>query len=221
MPNNPSSATYQIFVNALPDAAMVVDHNQLVIAANVAARDMLSANLDGQPIALFLRSPEVLQALAQCLADADRRQIELAVPTKIQRTLDVHIASLGQTAIGKRALVLLRDRTREAQVERMRSDFVANASHELRTPLTTLSGFIETMQGAAHNDENARSTFLQLMKAQAERMSSLIDDLLSLSRIELDEHVVPNAVVNLADVAKQAAQLLQALVQKSNGVLTA
>ena len=74
-----------------------------------------------------------------------------------------------------------RDLTREQQIERMRADFVANASHELRTPLASLLGFIETLQGAAKNDETARERFLDLMRTQAERMRRLIDDLLSLS----------------------------------------
>jgi two-component system, OmpR family, phosphate regulon sensor histidine kinase PhoR len=153
--------------------------------------------------------------LAQCLSQHVHREVELVVRAKIQRHLQVHISPLGQGEKGTLALIMLRDRTREEQVERMRSDFVANASHELRTPLTTLSGFIETMQGAAANDEKARGTFLKVMKAQADRMSNLIDDLLSLSRIELDEHIVPEATVNLVSVVKQSQNLLQTMIAEA------
>lgn len=219
MTDTPPLEIYRTFAGALSDAALIVDHEQMVLAANGAAGELLSARLEGQPVALFLRSPDVLNALAQCLATSTHREVEFVMLGKFQRTLDIHIAPLGRNEGSALALIVLRDRTREAQVERMRSDFVANASHELRTPLTTLSGFIETMQGAASKDEKARSTFLQLMKAQAERMSNLIDDLLSLSRIELDEHVVPSTIVNLGDVAMQAQNLLQSLVQKTGCTL--
>ncbi|MGI4799713.1 MAG: sensor histidine kinase, partial [Janthinobacterium lividum] len=95
-------------------------------------------------------------------------------------------------------LALLSDRTRERAVERMRADFVANASHELRTPLASLIGFIETLRGPAADDPDAQHRFLGIMAEQGQRMNRLIDDLLSLSRIELTEHVAPSGLVDLA-----------------------
>jgi two-component system, OmpR family, phosphate regulon sensor histidine kinase PhoR len=107
----------------------------------------------------------------------------------------------------------LRDLTREQRLEKMRSDFVANASHEMRTPLATIMGTIETLQGAARNDSKARDMFLDNMLVQARRMKRLIDDLLTLSRIELNEHVRPNAKVDLLEVAKQARGNLNELAK--------
>lgn len=200
-------------VNALPDAALVVNKRREIIAANARANEELDVVSEGQPVALFLRSPDVLAALSDTLEHAAFRRVELVMYAKVPRTLDVLLSPLGRDHSGALALLLLLDRTREAQVERMRSDFVANASHELRTPLTTLSGFIETMQGAARQDENARREFLKVMKAQADRMSLLIDDLLSLSRIELDEHVAPGAKVNLTEIVRQTQNMLQSFVK--------
>jgi len=111
--------------------------------------------------------------------------------------------------------VMIRDLTREQQIERMRADFVANASHELRTPLAALLGFIETMQGAAKNDEAARQKFLGLMRSQAERMKRLIDDLLSLSRIELNEHVRPSGHVDLGLVARHVGDVLDGMAKEA------
>jgi two-component system, OmpR family, phosphate regulon sensor histidine kinase PhoR len=213
MAENNSNNLYKTFVAALPDAALVVDYNQVIVAANSATAEVLSSDLEGQHAALFLRAPDILMALSETLSSRVHRKVELLVRGKVQRTLDVHLSPLGANEERSLALVILRDRTREEQVERMRSDFVANASHELRTPLTTISGFIETMQGAAAKDEKARSEFLKVMKAQADRMSHLIDDLLSLSRIELDEHVAPSATVNLTDITQQAWNLLQSLAK--------
>jgi two-component system, OmpR family, phosphate regulon sensor histidine kinase PhoR len=214
-----SKANCKAFVAALPEAALIVDQKQTIVAANQAARDVLSADIENHPVAMFLRSPDILGALSEALASSINGQVEFVMRSPIQRTLDVHVSPLGAGETGALALLVMRDRTREEQVERMRSDFVANASHELRTPLTTISGFIDTMQGAARKDEKARDEFLKLMQVQAERMSHLIDDLLSLSRIELDEHVAPASFVNLVDVVLQAQNLLTPLAQESGCAL--
>ena len=102
--------------------------------------------------------------------------------------------ALAESLAGRRDLVIvtLHDLTPLRRIEEMRVDFVANASHELRTPLASLSGFIDTLQGPARDDPAARERFLAIMKQQAMRMARLIDDLLSLSRIELKAHVQPN-----------------------------
>ncbi|WP_418291991.1 histidine kinase dimerization/phospho-acceptor domain-containing protein [Methylobacterium durans] len=100
-------------------------------------------------------------------------------------------------------MLFLRDLTSAQRLEAMRVDFVANASHELRTPLASLLGFIETLQGPARNDVAARERFLAIMRTQAQRMTRLIDDLLSLSRIELREHVAPTETVDLGQIARQ------------------
>jgi two-component system, OmpR family, phosphate regulon sensor histidine kinase PhoR len=219
MSNRISTTSCLAFVGAMPDAALVVDQRHLIVATNQAARDVLGSHLEGQPVALFLRAPDMLNALSETFSAPGHKRVELVVRAKVQRVLDALLAPLGDGDDGLLSLITLRDKTREEQIERMRSDFVANASHELRTPLTTLSGFIETMQGAASKDEKARTAFLSLMKTQAERMSNLIDDLLSLSRIELDEHVVPNDTVELKNIVMQTQNLLQSLVQETGSTV--
>jgi len=96
----------------------------------------------------------------------------------------------------------------------MRADFVANASHELRTPLASLSGFIETLQGPARDDAAARERFLDIMKGQAARMARLIDDLLSLSRIERNLHIPPETEVDLVLIVRQVVDALQMLARE-------
>jgi two-component system phosphate regulon sensor histidine kinase PhoR len=95
----------------------------------------------------------------------------------------------------------------------MRADFIANASHELRTPLAALLGFVETLQGTAKDDAAARTKFLNIMQAQATRMARLIDDLLSLSRIELNAHLKPNTPLDLAPIVRQVIDGLQTLAR--------
>jgi two-component system phosphate regulon sensor histidine kinase PhoR len=110
-------------------------------------------------------------------------------------------------------LITLHDMTSIRRVEEMRADFVANASHELRTPLAALTGFIETIQGPARDDAAARDRFLGIMRDQAWRMARLIDDLLSLSRIELRAHMRPDTPVDLVPIVRQVVDGLQTLAQ--------
>jgi two-component system, OmpR family, phosphate regulon sensor histidine kinase PhoR len=110
-------------------------------------------------------------------------------------------------------LMTFHDLTPLRRVEEMRADFVANASHELRTPLAALSGFIETLQGSARDDAKARERFLVIMQEQARRMARLIDDLLSLSRIELNAHRRPDSSVDLAPIVRQVVDGLQTLAR--------
>jgi two-component system phosphate regulon sensor histidine kinase PhoR len=125
----------------------------------------------------------------------------------------VPVTISGPAPFGKLVLVTLDDLTPLRRVEEMRADFVANASHELRTPLAALSGFIETLQGAARDDPEARTRFLSIMQAQATRMARLIDDLLSLSRIELNAHLRPTTPVELRVIIRQVVDGLQTLAR--------
>src|SRR5258705_10990834 len=108
-------------------------------------------------------------------------------------------------------LMTFHDQTPLRRVEKIRADFVASASHELRTPLAALSGFIDTLQGPAKDDAKARARFLGIMHAQATRMARLIDDLLSLSRVELSAHVRPDTLVDIVPIIRQVADGLEAL----------
>ncbi|HXQ07871.1 MAG TPA: ATP-binding protein, partial [Bradyrhizobium sp.] len=113
--------------------------------------------------------------------------------------------------IDKCMLMTFHDQTPLRRVEEMRADFVANASHELRTPLAALSGFIDTLQGPARDDAKARERFLGIMHTQATRMARLIDDLLSLSRVELSAHVRPDTVVDIVPIIRQVVDGLEPL----------
>jgi two-component system, OmpR family, phosphate regulon sensor histidine kinase PhoR len=205
---------------ANPFAALVLNEAGEVMAANELAEDLFGSQLKSRNMRLVIRSPDVIAAFERVTATSEPETARSFSRGLTQQIVDVHLSVLGTAETGARLfLAICQDVTREENVERMRSDFVANASHELRTPLTTLSGFIETMQGAAKTDEKARTEFLKVMKAQAERMSRLIDDLLSLSRIELDEHVAPQNKADLASIAKQVQSLLKPMADASDSQL--
>jgi two-component system phosphate regulon sensor histidine kinase PhoR len=146
-----------------------------------------------------LRHPGLRTAIDRAFAGATPQTAELTLPVPMSRELHATVVPMDPPlADGGRAIVVLSDRTRERKVERMRADFVANASHELRTPLASLIGFIDTLRGPAADDLPAQQRFLEIMAEQAARMNRLIDDLLSLSRVELTEHQLPSEQLALA-----------------------
>ena len=133
----------------------------------------------------------------------------------VERSFDVTVAPLDLSGEDPALVLTLRDLTEARRVERMRADFVANASHELRTPLASLLGFVETLQGPARDDPRARARFLAIMAEQARRMARLVDDLLSLSRIEQNLHVRPDKPVDLTMVVRHVADTLAPLAEES------
>jgi two-component system, OmpR family, phosphate regulon sensor histidine kinase PhoR len=150
-----------------------------------------------------MRSPAVLDMAKETLATGRPNQMEHAERLPSQQVYMVRISPIdAPSAPDRRPLYILsfRDISELRRLDRMRSDFVANASHELRTPLASLRGFIETLQGPARSDPKAQERFLAIMLDQATRMSRLVDDLLSLSRLELKSHVAPEGKVDLASL---------------------
>ena len=164
-----------------PIRVLLLDANGVVVSANRQALELFEFDPDGQHFSAAIRAPAIVEAVAHSAArTASRMRADYEQRVPVPRSFEAYISAITGDAGEPAALILLRDLTREQQIERMRADFVANASHELRTPLASLLGFIETLQGAAKNDEVARERFLDLMRTQAERMRRLIDDLLSL-----------------------------------------
>jgi two-component system, OmpR family, phosphate regulon sensor histidine kinase PhoR len=199
--------------DALPDPFLLLNRDGYVAIANRAADEIFETQLTGKHISHAVRSPVILDAVQEVIAHREPLRVDFEQRIPLERRFEASIAPLAKSdsALPERPaiIILFRDLTREQQLERMRADFVANASHELRTPLASLLGFIETLQGAAKNDSSARERFLILMRTQAERMARLIDDLLSLSRIELNAHRRPTSIVDLEPLIRQAVEMLQ------------
>jgi two-component system phosphate regulon sensor histidine kinase PhoR len=202
-------------VAALPDPILILDSGGIVIKANANAEEMLEMKPVGLHLSQTIRAPAVLEAVARAISQGESVSVDYEVRGPLARNFEVYVSPIAsQQAESPAVLLVLKDLTREQQIERMRSDFVANASHELRTPLASLSGFIETLQGAARSDEAARDKFLNLMRGQAERMKRLIDDLLSLSRIEMNAHLRPSAKVDLGQIARHVCDLLSVMAKE-------
>ncbi len=207
-------------VEALPEAVFVIDAKERVVAANSAARMALPALRVGDPLARSLRAPDVLDALGRVLGGGAAQKAMWVERQPVERWFEAHVAPLRVADLETGAVVSLRDLTEARRVERMRVDFVANASHELRTPLASLLGFVETLQGAAKNDTAAREKFLGIMREQAQRMARLVDDLLSLSRIEQHLHLRPETPVDLTLLVRHITDTLAPMAE-DNGLALA
>ena len=201
--DEPESGTdAAILLDAFPEPLLLLE-GLVVVATNTAARDLFGAYLDGEDARMALRHPQATALLTGAgsgpaaiggLGNPDRRW-EM---------------TLSRLADGRR-LVRLEDRSSAHAAEKMRTDFVANASHELRTPLAALIGFIETLEDANGPDDAAiRSRFLSIMDTEARRMQRLIDDLMSLSRIEADRYVAPRETIDLVALARVAYAEIEA-----------
>jgi two-component system phosphate regulon sensor histidine kinase PhoR len=202
----------RLVLDALPDPIVVVRAGGRVEAINAAARLELKAHGGEVAFAALMREPRVLDAVETALTEGRSGDVEFKDAAPRERHLRALVAPFkaGEGAT-PRAVVVIRDESAIKSAEVARADFLANASHELRTPLASLTGFIETLGGHARDDEAARDRFLEIMSEQAERMRRLIDDLLSLSRMEQSEHVAPRGSVDLAKLAGDVADALAPL----------
>ena len=219
LPNQPSlpEAAREV-LECLDDPLLLLDAGGRVIFANRAAEAIVSADSERKHISAVLRTPELLEAVERTLEGvegAEGETVAFSIPVPVQRHYQASIARTRGPADRGPApiLIQIRDLTAMRRSEELRADFVANASHELRTPLAAVSGFIDTLRGHAKNDPDARERFLEIMNMEARRMRRLIDDLLSLTRIELNEHNPPAATVDVVAVVREAALVLAPLAQ--------
>src|SRR6201988_2585197 len=208
-------AAVNAIVAGMPDPAVLLDRAGRVIHLNAAAAQLAPALRKNELAQFALRSPEIVTALREAIATALPRRATYLDQVPVDRWMELVITPVSvPTRFGgadKCMLMTFHDLTPLRRVEEMRADFVANASHELRTPLAALSGFIDTLQGPAKEDPRARERFLSIMHAQATRMARLIDDLLSLSRVELSAHVRPDTLVDLEPIIRQVSDGLESL----------
>lgn len=203
-------------LEAVPLAILVVDRRRDVLWANDRARHLLGEVVAGRSLMGVLRHPPLIDALDQVMGaqNADVSGAGAAsgpggiegIETPIGRDR-LLIADLKRLD-ADRTLIALKDASAERRLERLRSDFIANVSHELKTPIATLIGFIETLRGPAKGDLDTHERFLGIMQEQAGRMSRLVADLLSLSRIELNEHARPSGGVDLTEIIGRVANAL-------------
>lgn len=206
-------------MDILPDPVLLIGGDRRVTQTNRSARELAGIDLAGYDLATGLRNPELLEAVDAVLGGDPGQSIEISFPVPVERHFAIRVEPLGADSPDA-AVAVFHDLTALEQTERMRADFVANVSHELKTPLASLLGYIETLQGPAREDAEAQARFLAIMDDQARRMARLVDDLLSLSRIEMDEHARPTDSVSVNSLLNEAASLLERQAAKRKVTIT-
>ncbi len=203
-------------LEAMPDPVLIVDAGRHLVAANAAATATFGVTQIGRDLTVSVRHPDVLQAVDTVLQDGACPEITIDLAAPVRRSFGLSVTPLRQAARERLLMLLFRDITVTARAEQIRADLVANVSHELRSPLSSLFGFIETLKGPAHDDTAAQKRFLDIMEGEAARMTNLIDDLLSLSRVEVNEHVPPSEPVDLQPIIARTLDTLRGAAQHKN-----
>ena len=197
-------------LDSLPDPIMMIDRTGNILGANLSARTVFGKNITDKNIDRIFNSNNFIDAVSKVLKkESTSENLIFYVKKPVQQKLYAHIKQLPWMSKGRAvAVISIYDLTKAMKIEKMQSDFVANASHELRTPLAIISGFIETLQTTAKDDEQARENFLKIMKEQAEYMSSLIENLLSLSKIEMNLDQKPDGKANISKLMQEVQEAL-------------
>lgn len=202
-------------LDGFPAPVLLLDARRIVVEANKAAQEIFGPRLKDHDLSQSLRYPAALDAASKLLRDGTHITAQIVLPAPVVRHFELHAMPVTPVEGSRvRAMLVMLDVTDAHQLQQMRADFVANVSHELRSPLAALAGFIETLKGAAKEDVAARARFLDIMEVEARRMGRLIDDLLSLSRVEASEHVRPKDAVNILSLLRAQCDALRLVAEK-------
>ncbi len=193
------------------EAILTVSQRQRIIFLNKAARNLFPNSKTGQSLNSVIRHPGLKDMISNVMAGRDAEPLIYSLSNPVEQFFRITASKLDGPVPGdpeerSRAIVVIYNVTDMERANTLRADFLANASHELKTPVASLLGYIETLKGHAKDDPVARDQFLGIMQQQAERMQRLIDDLLSLRRIELTEHIAPTETADLFLAARAAKE---------------
>jgi two-component system, OmpR family, phosphate regulon sensor histidine kinase PhoR len=197
----------EILVDTLPDILIMTNFDRVIVRTNRAARNIFGQNLAGRHLKDIVTNEKLLQTVDVVIEDYHGQMVEFNLGDPINRDFQAVVERFPIPSEGGISIIItLNDITEQKRIQRMRADFVANASHEIRTPLASIIGFVETLRGPAKDDPVAREDFLKVMADQAERMSKLVQDLLSLSKIEMNAHNLPTGRVDILRLVRTEKQ---------------
>lgn len=205
----------------LPGPVVLIGAKREILDINRAARELFDIQRTGQDLAISLRNPDILRLVDNILAEGGVREVEASIADTPPRVVAVHAEHIAdpEATDGIAVVLSVTDLTAIKRTEHMRADFVANASHELRSPLSAIIGFLETLAGPAKEDLESHARFIDIMLRESQRMTRLIDDLLSLSRVEINEHVRPTGAVDIRPVLESVLETLTVKASKRGMVL--
>ena len=214
--------TYQVvkgLLNILPSHYILIDRNGRLTFINAEAKSIVPDSQIGSHISNVFRSPVFLSAVENAILKDKEKILSFEIETPQFRQLKAHIFFISSSKIPNSfndIFIQFTDESTHIRSEKIRTDFVANASHELRTPLTSIMGYIETLQGHAKKDVKMQKVFLDLMNKQAGKMERLISDLMSLSRLEIDELKPISSTCSVKEIIEELVNSLKPLSVDNN-----
>ena len=214
--------TYQVvkgLLNILPSPYILIDRNGRLTFINAEAKSIVPDSQIGSHISNVFRSPVFLSAVENAILKDKEKILSFEIETPQFRQLKAHIFFISSSKIPNSfndIFIQFTDESTHIRSEKIRTDFVANASHELRTPLTSIMGYIETLQGHAKKDVKMQKVFLELMNKQAGKMERLISDLMSLSRLEIDELKPISSTCSVKEIIEELVNSLKPLSVDNN-----
>lgn len=211
--SGPAQLSVDELAEAVVDPLIIFDRAGAVLRVNAAGAQAFPGLPTGSSLALRFRAPEMQRLIENVTSSGKPGAVDYLERVPFERWFKVNAAPAGEG--GALFVIIFRDQSEVRRIDRMRADFIANASHELRTPLASVSGFIETLRGPARDDARARDQFLQIMQAQTGRMARLIDDLLSLSRLEMKPFFDASERVDLVPLISGVVDALSPLAAET------
>jgi two-component system phosphate regulon sensor histidine kinase PhoR len=196
-------------INEIEDYILFINSFNVISATNQAAKNYYG-DVIGKDLSSFIRAPDLLDKIENSRNRRINEYLEFEINLPTYSFFRLTIVPLSQ----KNVLLVVKDYTDFKKSEKLRSDFVANVSHELKTPLVSIKGFLETISSSAKDDPAAQQKFIKIMQEQADKMEILISDLMSLSRIEMQEHVQPNSKVNINEIFESLERMPNKLAEK-------
>ena len=198
-------------INEIEDYILFINSFNAISAANKAAKSFYG-DIIGKNLSSFLRAPDLLDKIEKCRDKRVNEYLEFEINLPTYSFFRLTIVPLSQ----KNVLIVVKDYTDVKKSEQLRSDFVANVSHELKTPLVSIKGFLETISNSAKDDPKAQEKFIKIMQEQANKMEILILDLMSLSRIEMQEHIQPDGKVDMKEIISNIQNIPNKILSNKN-----
>ena len=193
---------YDYFFKFFPDPLLIIDQNNIIIEMNEQALDFFGENSKNRNIFSTLRIPELSLLIDESVKQKKPVEKELNLIYPKEKVFNIWVSGRRDLGANKLSFIRLFDTTSQHNIQDIQRDFIANASHELKTPIASIIGYCEALLDESSNKSSKKEDFLKTMSNEANRMSSLVKDLLSLTRIERIEHSPPEEEVNLIEIVK-------------------
>lgn len=213
---NQKNQLYSI-LNLIEERFLIIDQNKNVVFANKKSLERFGASIQNKPIASIIRDFDFIESINEVFQTSQSKQIETEIQLPTYQYFKIYITRLDLNYLqNPHVMLMVQDRTDMHKIEKLKSEFIANVSHELRTPLQTFRLGLDTIKEIAESDTQTKNKFLNIMDKETNRMGHLISDLLTLSKIEQEEHRKPSDPINLKIIISEVINDLAPLCKEKN-----